>query len=121
MQPFYVITLTNKQRLEGGGQEVPTSRPTLQVRERVQGRLVSGSWTPQCLLGSNTLPVKQETDSADSTQPILPFLPGSSQGGGSPGTQRASFVSFPQPLSFDGRHTLGSGRLSAAAFLTPSW
>lgn len=34
---------------------------TLQVRERVQGRLVSGSWTPQCLLGSNTLPVKQKT------------------------------------------------------------
>lgn len=31
---------------------------TLQVRDRVQGRLVSGSCTPQCLLGSNTLPVK---------------------------------------------------------------
>lgn len=34
---------------------------TLQVRDRVQGRLVSGSWTPQCLLGSNTLPVNTQT------------------------------------------------------------
>lgn len=60
----------------------------------MQGRLVSGSWTPQCLLGSNTLPGKQQTASADPTRPILPLPQGSSQGGGSPGTQ-ASFVSFP--------------------------
>lgn len=32
---------------------------TLQVSERVHGRFVSGSWTPQCLLGSNTLPARK--------------------------------------------------------------
>lgn len=31
------------------------------MRDRVQGRLVSGSCTPQCLLGSNTLPAKTNT------------------------------------------------------------
>lgn len=35
----------------------------MQVSERVQGRLVSGSWTPQCLLGSNTLPVRKKKKS----------------------------------------------------------
>ncbi len=33
--------------------------PTLQVNDRVQARFVSGSKTPQCLLGSNTLPAQQ--------------------------------------------------------------
>lgn len=31
------------------------------MRDRVQGRFVSGSCTPQCLLGSNTLPAKTNT------------------------------------------------------------
>lgn len=32
---------------------------TLQVNDRVHGRLVSGSTTPQCLLGSKILPAQQ--------------------------------------------------------------
>lgn len=83
--PFNIITLRNKQscfpgqtasdrKQEEGSETIIVSTEiiqgpvwewlcicvciTLQVRDRVHGCLVSGSWTPQCLLGSNTLPVK---------------------------------------------------------------
>lgn len=74
--PFSVIVLMNKQSFfpaqtesRKKGQSWHAGRVsvcicvTLQVSDRVQGRLVSGSWTPQCLLGSNTLPIKRKKDS----------------------------------------------------------
>lgn len=96
------------------------SRPTLHVRERVQGRLVSGSWTPQCLLGSNTLPGKQtdrlsRPDAADS---LLSFRnPAGAEA--LRGTQARLYP--PRPLAFSGQHALGSVHLSAAVLLTSSW
>lgn len=44
------------------------------MRERVHGRLVSGSWTPQCLLGSNTLPESLFCDLEGVLVPFWCFL-----------------------------------------------
>lgn len=118
-QPFSVITLTTE-RLGRSGPERSPSQPTLQVRERVQGRLVSGSWTPQCLLGSNTLPGKQQTDSADWTQPIPPRLPGKQPGWRLSGNT-SLFCLFSTAVGFDAPHALGSVGLSVLVRLTPTW
>lgn len=46
----------------------------MQVSDLVQGRLVSGSWTPQCLFGSNTLPESLRCDLEEALVPFCCFF-----------------------------------------------